>query len=230
MPALSTKSPDATSPGLKSPDLKSQDPKSPGTKYSAKHGRVRRVRISRRTSMALGGLAVGSLVLSPNIANADPKPTIEQVQAQLDTLNRQAADADEQYNAAQVAEQQLQSQLTGVNAQIAQDEVAMNGAKDRLGSIAATQYRTGGGIDPTMQLLMESDPQKLLDMAGTMDRASTANATALVDVAQAKASLTAQQKTASAKLAALDKTTKDAEAKKKSFDDSVSKSQTRTKV
>src|SRR5258708_26116974 len=112
--------------------------------------------------MTLGGAAVGGLVLTPNIASADPKPTIQQVQAQLDTLYRQAADANEQYNAAQVAEQQLQGQITGINAKIAQDQQSMPGAQARLGTIAAPQYRSGGCVDPTMQPLLESDPQKAL--------------------------------------------------------------------
>ena len=179
---------------------------------------------SRKTSLVLGAVAASTLALLPAVASADPQPTIEQVKAQLDQYYQQAADANEAYNTAQVAEQQLQGQIAGLNAKMAQEQAAIAETQTRLGTIAAAQYRSGG-VDPTMQLLMQSDPKAMLDMAGTVDRTSQQNADALRTYAQAKADLDTQRKDASAKLAQLDLKTKDAEAKKKSFDDDVAKAQ-----
>jgi cell wall-associated NlpC family hydrolase len=166
------------------------------------------------------------MVLVPSVASADPQPTIDQVKSQLDQYYRQAADANEAYNAAQVAEQQLQTQIAGINTQMTQEQAAIVQTQSTLGSIAAAQYRSGStGIDPTMQLLIQSDPKTVLDLAGTVDRSSQQNANALHTYAAAKANLQAEGKEAADKLAQLDQTTKDAAAKKKSFDDDVAKAQ-----
>jgi cell wall-associated NlpC family hydrolase len=194
---------------------------------SDSYGRVRafRTRISRTTAFAVGTLVIGGLVLAPNVASADPKPTIPQVQAQLDKLYQQAADADEKYNATQAAEQQLQGQIAGIQTRIAQEQVAVQGAQSKLGILAAAQYRMGGGIDPTMQVMMQADPQTALEMASTIDRSSASTADALHSYSAAKSELDAENKDSAAKLAALDKAAKDAAAVKKSFDDSVTKTQ-----
>jgi cell wall-associated NlpC family hydrolase len=178
----------------------------------------------RKLALVLGVVAVGTLALVPAVASADPQPTIEQVQAQLDRYYGQAADANEAYNTAQVAEQQLQTQIAGLNSQMAQEQAAIVDTQSRIGSMAAAQYRAGG-MDPTMQLLVQSDPKSVLDLAATVDRASQQGADALHTYAQAKANLETERKDASAKLGQLDQKTKDAAAKKKSFEDDVAKAQ-----
>src|SRR5260221_6713903 len=175
---------------------------------TAQHSRVR---ISRKATLAFGALAVGTMVLAPSVANADPQPTVEQVKAQLDKLYQDAADANEAYNAAQVAKQQLQTQIAGINAQMPQQQAGISDTQSQLGAIAAAQYRAGGsGIDPTIQLMMQSDPKSVLALAGAVDRASQLNADALRVYTQVKADLKAEGQDAGAKLVLLDKSTKDA--------------------
>ena len=184
-----------------------------------------RIRLSHKTSLALGTLVAGSLVLVPSIANADPKPTVEQVQVQLNKLYQQAADANESYNAAQVAAAQLQTQLDGIHAKTAEEQTAIQGVQNQIGGMAAAQYRAGGGLDPTMQMLMQQDPKTTLEMAATVSRTSSMNATAIATYAQAKIQLDAQGRDAADKLAQLDKSAKEAAAQKAEFDGDVANAQ-----
>ena len=182
-----------------------------------------RPRISRRqTTWAFGAVAAGTMVLAPSIASADPTPSIEQVQGQLDKLYQQAANANEAYNAAQVAQQQLQAQINQINSEMTQEQQAIKDTQSRLGSVAAEQYRDGGVLsDPTLQLLMQSDPGTALQNAGTLDLAQQTNADAIRSYAQAKAVLATQAKEAATKMGLLDKSVQDAAAQKKTFDTDV---------
>ena len=164
------------------------------------------------------------MVLAPGVASADPAPSIDQVQAQLDKLNQQAANANEAYNAAQTAQQQLQAQISQINSQMTQEQQGIRDAQSRLGSVAAEQYRDGGVLsDPTLQLLTQSDPGTALSNAGTLDLAQQKNADAIHALTQTKAMLAAQAKEAATKMGLLDKSVQDAAAQKKSFDADVAK-------
>lgn len=194
----------------------------PTARMTARHSRPR---ISRRpTAWAVGTVAAGTMALVPSIASADPPPTIDQVQAQLNTLYQQEANANEAYNAAQAAQQQLQVQINQINSQMSQEQASIQDAQSRLGSVAAEQYRDGGVLtDPTLQLLTQSDPKAALENAGTLDMAQETNAEAIHSFAQAKATLATQAKEAAAKMGLLDKAVQDAAAQKKSFDASAAK-------
>ncbi len=167
------------------------------------------------------------MALVPSIATADPAPTIDQVQAQLDKLYQQAANANEAYNSAQVAQQQLQTQISQINSRMTQEQAAIQDAQSRLGTMAAEQYRNGGVLtDPTLQLLTQPDPKTALENAGTLDLAQQTNAEAIHSYAQAKTLLAAQAKEAAAKMGLLDKSVQDAAAQKKAFDSDVAKAKT----
>ena len=188
------------------------------------NARHRRTRAPKYTKLAIGAAAAGTMVLVPSVANADPQPTIAQVNDQLNTLYQQAAHADEAYNTAQDAEAKLQQQVDGINREITAEQATMTQTKSRLGSLAAAQYRSGG-IDPTLQLLMQSDPSTMLNMSATVGRVQADNAGTLGLLAQQKADLAAKAREAAAKMALLDQQTKSAEATKKEFDGDVAKAQ-----
>jgi cell wall-associated NlpC family hydrolase len=188
------------------------------------NARHRRTRAPKYTKLAVGAAAAGTMVLVPSVANADPQPTIAQVNDQLNKLYQQAANADEAYNTAQDAEAKLQQQVDGVNRQITAEQASMTQTKSRLGGLAAAQYRNGG-IDPTLQLLMQSDPSTMLNMSATVGRVQADNAGTLGLLAQQKADLAAKAREAASKMALLDQQTKSAEATKKEFDGDVAKAQ-----
>lgn len=188
------------------------------------NARHRRPRAQKYTKIALGAAAAGSLVLVPSVANADPQPTIAQVNDQLNKLYQQASAADEAYNAAQDAQSKLQLQVDGINRQITAEQESMAQTKARLGGLAAEQYRNGG-IDPTLRLMMQADPSTMLDMSATVDRVQSDNADTLKLLAQQKADLAVKSRQAADKMTLLDQQTKAAEGAKKQADGDVAKAQ-----
>jgi cell wall-associated NlpC family hydrolase len=188
------------------------------------NARHRRPRAPKYTKLALGAAAAGTMVLVPSVANADPQPTIAQVNDQLNKLYQQAAQADEAYNAAQDAESKLQQQVDGINRQITAEQESMAQTKTRLGGLAAQQYRNGG-IDPQLQLMMQANPSTMLTMSATVDRVQANNADTLSLLARQKADLAVKAKDAADKMQLLDAQTKAAEATKKQYDGDVAKAQ-----
>jgi cell wall-associated NlpC family hydrolase len=186
--------------------------------------RHRRPRARKSTKLALGAAAAGTMVLVPSVANADPQPTIAQVNDQLNKLYQQAANADEAYNTAQDAEAKLQQQVDGINREMSAEQAGMDQTRTRLGGLAAEQYRNGG-IDPTLRLMMQADPSNMLDMSATVERVQAANAETLSRLAQQKADLAAKAREAAAKMSLLDQQTKAAEATKKQYEGDVAKAQ-----
>jgi len=188
------------------------------------NARHRRPRAPKYTKLALGAAAAGTMVLVPSVANADPQPTIAQVNDQLNKLYQQAAHADEAYNAAHDAEAKLQQQVDGINRQITAEQEDMAQTKTRLGGLAAEQYRNGG-IDPQLQLMMQANPSTMLTMSATVDRVRANNADTLSLLARQKADLAVKAKDAADKMQLLDAQTKAAEATKKQYDGDVAKAQ-----
>ena len=188
------------------------------------NARHRRPRAPKYAKLALGAAAAGTMVLVPSVANADPQPSISQVNDQLNKLYQQAAQADEAYNAAQDAESKLQQQVDGINRQITAEQETMTQTKTRLGGLAAEQYRNGG-IDPQLQLMMQANPSTMLNMSATVDRVQANNAETLSLLARQKADLAVKAKEAADKMQLLDAQTKAAEATKKQYDGDVSKAQ-----
>src|ERR1700759_3555623 len=188
------------------------------------NARHRRPRAPKYTKLALGAAAAGTMVLVPSVANADPQPTIAQVNDQLNALYQQAAHADEAYNAAQDAESKLQQQVDGINREMSAEQASMSQTQTRIGGMAAEQYRNGG-VDPTLRLMMQADPSSMLDMSATASRVQANNAGTLSQLAQQKADLAAKAREAAGKRGLLDQQTKAAEATKKQYDGDVSKAQ-----
>lgn len=188
------------------------------------NARHRRPRAQKYTKIALGAAAAGTMVLVPSVAKADPQPTIAQVNDELNKLYQQAASADEAYNAAQDAQSKLQLQVDGINREITAEQASMAQTRTRLGALAAEQYRNGG-IDPTLQLMMQANPSTMLAMSAMVDRVQADNADTLTLLARQKADLAVKAREAAGKMALLDQQTKAAEATKKQYDGDVAKAQ-----
>ena len=65
--------------------------------------------------------------------------------------------------------------------------------------MATAQYRSGG-IDPSLQLFLSSDPDSYLDKASTLDQLSGKQAEALKKIQSKQRNLAQQRKEASEKL------------------------------
>ncbi|MFI8812590.1 MULTISPECIES: NlpC/P60 family protein [unclassified Streptomyces] len=121
----------------------------------------------------LTATAAAAVALSAQPASADPLPDPNKkgVQAQVDRLYEEATQTTEKYNGAKEKADTLQKQVADLQDTAARKQEALNTLRDRVGTIAAAQYR-GGGITPSVQLMLSSDPDAYLDQASLMDRLS----------------------------------------------------------
>ncbi|MFS4095472.1 NlpC/P60 family protein [Streptomyces sp. AF1A] len=129
---------------------------------------------SRARVTVLTTAAAAAVVLSANAANAAPtqKLSKDQVKAKVDALYEQAEQATEKYNGAKEKQQKLQKEISTIQDNVARGQEELNKLRDGLGSLATAQYRSGG-IDPSVQLFLSSNPEDYLDKASTLDQLSS---------------------------------------------------------
>lgn len=155
-----------------------------------------------RTATTLATAAAASVAVLAQPGHADPKPTADQVKAQVDALYQQAEQATQEYDGASTAAQALQTQASLLQQQAAATDDQLNALRGRLGGMAALQYRNGA-LDPELQLLMSAHPDDYLQRAGDLSQA-LASQTGLVRAFEAQSrSLATQRAAAQSRLSAL---------------------------
>ncbi|RPK52536.1 putative endopeptidase precursor [Streptomyces sp. ADI92-24] len=82
---------------------------------------------------------------------------------------------------------------------MARGQEELNTLRAGLGSIAAAQYRSGG-IDPSVQLFLASDPDSFLDQASSLDQLTAKQAESLTKIQEKQRSLAQERKEAQDKL------------------------------
>ncbi|MFD5752138.1 NlpC/P60 family protein [Streptomyces sp. NPDC127033] len=115
--------------------------------------------------------ATAAVALSAQSASADPLPDPNKkgVKAQVDRLYEEATQATEKYSGAKEKAGTLQKEVEVLQDTAARKQEALNELRNRIGGIAADQYRSGG-LDSSMQLLLSSDPDAYLDQATLVDQ------------------------------------------------------------
>jgi len=114
-------------------------------------------------------------------AHAEPKPSPEQVKAKVDRLYQEAEVATQKYDGAKEKAVQARKRLKALQDEAARRTDRLDTARESLGSAAAAQYR-GGGLDPSVQLLLSSSPGQYLDDAAFAERADDRQAAAVRSV------------------------------------------------
>ncbi|MFE7589938.1 NlpC/P60 family protein [Kitasatospora sp. NPDC057512] len=163
-----------------------------------------RARISVLTAAAATAVALSAQVA----AHAAPQPNKTDVKAQIDQLQEEQEQAAEKYNGAKERADQLRKQADQLQDQVARGQEQMTQLQGGLAEVAGEQYRSGG-IDPSVQLMLSSDPSGYLDKASTVQQASTSQAEALKGLLDQQRRLDQEKTEAAAVLASLDTTTKD---------------------
>ena len=96
-------------------------------------------------------IAVGSLLTSATVANADSvsseKQKVDQLADQLDNLQNRLGQLDEDYGAAQDRKDQLDQEIADSQARIAQQQARLGELSAVLGDIAVDKYVTGSAMD-----------------------------------------------------------------------------------
>ncbi|MEY9835944.1 NlpC/P60 family protein [Streptacidiphilus sp. EB103A] len=159
---------------------------------------------SRAKVSILTAAAATAVALSAQAsAQAAPMTTSDQAKSQVEADQAAASAATEQYDQAQTQEQTLQRQTNVLQDEIARQQAAVNKELGQLGQMASAEYRNGA-VDPTVKLLLASNPTEYLSQASTQSRVAGSQAAMLQQLqsqektlaeekAQAAQELTAQQ-------------------------------------
>ncbi|MET7682166.1 NlpC/P60 family protein [Streptomyces sp. NPDC005423] len=169
---------------------------------------------SRTRVTVLTTAAAAAVAFSAQAANAAPseKPSKDEVKSKVDALYEQTEQATEKMDGAQEKQDKLQKEISTIQDNVARGQEELNKLRDSLGSMASAQYRTGG-IDPSVQLFLSSDPDDYLDKASTLDQLSGQQVEALKKIQAKQRELAQERAEASDKLKDLSATR--AELKKK---------------
>ncbi|MFF4112248.1 C40 family peptidase [Streptomyces sp. NPDC001714] len=136
-----------------------------------------------RTAVTLALAGAATATAFEGTGNAEPQLTPAQVKAKVDQLYQEAEAATQKYDGAKDKADTAQRRLKSLQDETARAQEKLNSARDALGSIAAAQYRDGG-IDPSWQLALSSDPDQYLDNAAFAERAGDRQAGAVARVRQ----------------------------------------------
>ncbi|HWM37651.1 MAG TPA: NlpC/P60 family protein [Streptomyces sp.] len=186
----------------------------------ASHRRPKQPSRTRRVSV-LTATAAAAVALTTQAAQAEPKASEKEVKEKVDKLYEDAEAATEKYNGAKEKQSKLNKEVGNLQDSVARGQDDLNDMRNGLGSMATAQYRTGG-VDPSVQLFLSSDPDSYLDKASTLDQLSTKQAEALKKIQSKQRNLAQQRKEAADKLDDLADTRKELGEKKKKIQGKLS--------
>lgn len=133
---------------------------------------------------------------------ADP-PDLAGARASVDSHYARMERATEQYNAAKERADRLRRDTSRLQESVARGQERVNRTRGILAGYATAQYRTGG-IDPSVQLLLSTDPDSYLDRAATLERLGEHRSGQLHALTEQLRALRQQRAEATAKLARLE--------------------------
>ncbi|MFD7612669.1 NlpC/P60 family protein [Streptomyces sp. NPDC059828] len=171
----------------------------------ASHRKARAHTGTRTKNPAVGfttAAIAGVTLLSTQSAQAEPQPSVEEVQKKVDDLYRQAGTATQQYDRAKEETAQQRREVDQLLDNAAERTESLNEARRALGSYAAAQYRTGT-VTPTAALLLADSPQEYFDQTRLMDRLSEEQREAVTDFEEQRSAAADQRAEATRSLETL---------------------------
>lgn len=159
---------------------------------------------SARVTVLSAAAATAAATLGAATAHAEPQDTPQSAGARVDRLYAEAEHATEEYNKAGEDVGRLRGEVSRAQDRAARGQERINGMRTALGSAARAQYRSGG-IDPSVALLLSSDPDNYLDRAAVLGRANDSRAGALAELRRAQRALAQIRAEAAGSLAGLER-------------------------
>ncbi|MCQ4045535.1 NlpC/P60 family protein [Streptantibioticus rubrisoli] len=147
----------------------------------ASHRKPRRRALTGATARTAATFVIagaGAASALTDTGHAAPKPAPEHVSSQVDALFQQAEQATQKYDAAKALADAERGELSSLQDELARRTQQINRTRDRLGTVAAAQYRSGDP-DPAMRLLLSSRPDQYLEQAGMLQRIGRSQAATL---------------------------------------------------
>jgi len=116
-------------------------------------------------------LAIASAlaVVPANLAQADPKPSLAEVQRRVDALNAKVDVVVEDYEQSKIALAAASRRAAVAKARVKAAQAQLDAIRKSMSSVAAAAYRSGGA-DQFVTLVSTSTPQTFLDRASSLDR------------------------------------------------------------
>ncbi|WP_165985659.1 NlpC/P60 family protein [Streptomyces sp. YIM 98790] len=179
---------------------------------------------SRARVTIFGATAAATVALTAQSAQADPKPTKDEVKERVDELHEEAAEITDEYNGAVEAEEELEESVEELQDSVARGQQELNELRAGLGSVAAAQYRNGG-LAPSMQLFLSSDPDGYLDQASALDQVTAKQTEALRQIESKQRILEQQREEAGRQLETLEETREQIKEKKEQIQGKLSEAQ-----
>ncbi|WP_327171094.1 C40 family peptidase [Streptomyces sp. NBC_01336] len=170
------------------------------------HRRSTQPGVSRsvRVTVLSAAAATAAAALGGATANAEPQDTPRTAGARVDRLFTEAEQATEHYNKAGENVVRLRGEVRRAQDRAARGQERINRMRTEIGSAAREQYRAGG-IDPSLALLLSSDPDSYLDSAATLNRVDMRRATVLAGLRKAQQALAQTHAEAARSLAGLER-------------------------
>ncbi|HUR50560.1 MAG TPA: NlpC/P60 family protein [Mycobacteriales bacterium] len=138
-------------------------------------------------------------IVPAQLSQAEPRPTISEVQRRIDALNTKIASVNEDYDGSRLDLAAAKRRAGVAQSRVRGAEAQLKVVQKSIQAIAAAAYRSGG-TDKFVQLISTSTPQTFLDRASSLDRIAAgqsaqmaAAATARHRFAAARAEATQQQ-------------------------------------
>lgn len=175
-----------------------------------------------RATVLTVAAASAAAALGAAPAGAAPQDKPADTKAEVDRLYEQAEKATEAFNQADERADKLRAELAKSQDQVARGQERINTMRQALGMVAGAQYRSGG-MDPSLDLLLTSDPDGYLDRASTLDRIGARQAGALSELQGAQRELAQERAEAQRQLAELVKTRKAVAEHKRTVESKLAK-------
>ncbi|MFB7188602.1 NlpC/P60 family protein [Streptomyces sp. NPDC056230] len=157
-----------------------------------------------RITVLSAAAATAAATLGAATANADPQDGPGAARARVDRLYGEAERATEQYNAAGENADRLRDEVNRARDRAARGQERLNRSRTALGSVVGAQYRSGG-LDPSLALLLSSDPDSYLDRAATLERLTERQASELRELQRTRRGLVQTRAEADRALAELER-------------------------
>jgi peptidoglycan DL-endopeptidase CwlO len=114
-------------------------------------------------------LAAALTAVPAGIAQAEPKPSLAEVQRRVDALNAKVDAVVERYANSKIELAAATRKAAVAKARVRKAEAQLNAIRKNMSSVAAAAYRSGGA-DQFVTLVSTSTPQTFLDRASSLDR------------------------------------------------------------
>ncbi|MDT0323636.1 C40 family peptidase [Streptomyces millisiae] len=190
----------------------------------ASHRRPKQPSRARVTFFGAAATAAATVGMTAQSASADPGSTKEEVQEEVDRLYEEAEAITEEYNGAREREEELESEIEELQDSAARGQEELNELRANLGAVATAQYRTGG-IDPSVQLFLASDPDAYLDQASRLSQVSGRQAETLRLIENVQRDLDQRRDEATDRLAELEEVRSDLSEQKDEIQGRLSEAQ-----